>query len=513
MSTTCGDELQLLIRSGWNLIALESSEEDRALGLLRRIAQATERRLITWTLASGLDAGEIDSPLKGRKAKLTDGSSSGSLNEGVIGISTIEEPAVFVILDAHRLLDDPMAIRRLRDRLPQIAARRQVVVLLGPVLHLPVELLREAATVELPLPNEAELLSLFERLHEKQADARSKQDDSRSQILNAAARSALGLTGSEAVRVFRKACAKTRGLNDDAIEEIVREKRRALGRTPALSFHQFDAGLSDVGGLGELKLWLQERRRAFGSEAQSFGLPTPRGLLLLGVQGCGKSLCAKAVAREWHFPLLRLDLAATFSSGTQSPEQAIREAVLVAESLAPAVLWIDEIEKGFAASESDPSASRVFGSFLTWLSEKDSPVFVVATANDVTALPPELLRRGRFDDLFFVDLPTENERAEILSIHLRRRGRDPLQFKLAELADQAVRLSGAELEQVVTAALYAAFAESRDLSEADLENAIHDTVPLYDTYEERIKELRDWAKGRTRPASVDAKMVELFAER
>jgi len=509
MSTACAEELQLLIRSGWVLIALESSEEERALALLRRIAQATERRCITWTLASGLDARDIDAPLEDRKAKA--GRSSGSLNEGVIGISAYEEPAVFAVLDAHRLLDDPMAIRRLRDRIPQIAARRQVVVLLGPVLHLPIELLREAATVQLPLPNEAELLALFERLDEKRAGA--KAEESSAQLLGSAARSALGLTGSEAVRVFRKACAKSRGLNDDAVEEIVREKRRALGRTPALSFHQFDAGLSDVGGLGELKLWLRDRRRAFGGEAQSFGLPTPRGLLLLGVQGCGKSLCAKAVAREWHFPLLRLDLAATFSSATQSPEQAIREAVQVAESLAPAVLWIDEIEKGFAASESDPSASRVFGAFLTWLSEKTSPVFVVATANDVAALPPELLRRGRFDDLFFVDLPTENERAEILAIHLRRRGRDPLQFKLAELALQASRLSGAEIEQAVTAALYGAFAESRELTEADLENAIHDTVPLYDTYEERIKELRDWAKGRARPASIDAKMVELFAER
>jgi SpoVK/Ycf46/Vps4 family AAA+-type ATPase len=509
MSTACAEELQLLIRSGWVLIALESSEEDRALALLRRIAQATERRCISWTLASGLDTRDIDAPPEGRKAKA--GGSSGSLNEGVIGISAYEEPAVFAVLDAHRLLDDPMAIRRLRDRLPQIAARRQVVVLLGPVLHLPIELLREAATVQLPLPNEAELLTLFERLDEKRAGA--KADESSAQLLGSAARSALGLTGSEAVRVFRKACAKSRGLNDDAVEEIVREKRRALGRTPALSFHQFDAGLSDVGGLGELKLWLRDRRRAFGGEAQSFGLPTPRGLLLLGVQGCGKSLCAKAVAREWHFPLLRLDLAATFSSASQSPEQAIREAVQVAESLAPAVLWIDEIEKGFAASESDPSASRVFGAFLTWLSEKSSPVFVVATANDVAALPPELLRRGRFDDLFFVDLPTENERAEILAIHLRRRGRDPLQFKLAELAIVASRLSGAEIEQAVTAALYGAFAESRELTEADLENAIHDTVPLYDTYEERIKELRDWAKGRARPASIDAKMVELFAER
>jgi hypothetical protein len=188
MSTACGEELQLLIRSGWNLIAFETSEEDRALALLRRIAQATERRCITWTLASGLDAREIDSPLKDRQGKLAEGSSSGSLNEGVIGISAYEEPAVFVVLDAHRLLDDPMAIRRLRDRLPQCAARRQVVVLLGPLLHLPVELLREAAIVELPLPNEAELLSLFERLHDQRADAQPKSAHSGKPLLTAAAR-------------------------------------------------------------------------------------------------------------------------------------------------------------------------------------------------------------------------------------------------------------------------------------------------------------------------------------
>jgi hypothetical protein len=513
MSASCSDELQLLIRSGWTLIALETSEEERALAMLRRIAQATERRLLTWTLASGLDLSEIDSSLKQRMARTAGGAGSGSLDEGVIGISAFDQPAIFAILDAHRLVGDPMAIRRLRDRMPELAARRQVVALLGPVLPLPLELKREAAVVELPLPNEAEMLSLFERLDEKRGGRAAEAGEERSRLLHAAVRSALGLTGAEAMRVFRKACARARGLNDAAVAEIVREKKRALGRTPALSFHEFDAGLSDVGGLGELKLWLRDRRRAFGAEARAFGLPTPRGLLLLGVQGCGKSLCAKAVARDWHFPLLRLDLAATFSGEAQSPEQAIREAVQVAESLAPAVLWIDEIEKGFAASEADPSASRVFGSFLTWLSEKRSPVFVVATANDVTALPPELLRRGRFDDLFFVDLPTENERAEILAIHLRRRGRDPLQYRLAELAASAARLSGAELEQAVTAALYTAFAESRELSEADLENAIQDTVPLYDTYEERIKELRAWSKGRARPASVDAKIVELFAER
>ena len=236
----------------------------------------------------------------------------------------------------------------------------------------------------------------------------------------------------------------------------------------------------------------------------------PRGLLLLGVQGCGKSLCAKAVALEWQFPLLRLDLAAVFAGKEQSPEAAIREATAVAESIAPAVLWIDEIEKGFSASSNDPGASRVFGSFLTWLSEKKAPVFVVATANDVTNLPPELLRRGRFDELFFVDLPTAQERMEVLSIHLAKQHRDPMQFSLESIALEAERLSGAELEQVVSAGLYTAFAEQREITDADLLNAVNETVPLYDTYEDSIKELRDWARVRARPASQDPRMADLF---
>jgi AAA+ superfamily predicted ATPase len=489
-------ELQLLIRSGWSLIALESCEEDRALALLERVGQGVERQCLRWTLTSGLRE-SADAP----KSE----TGTGSLDAGLLAIEAHTEPAIFTVLDAHRLLEDSHSTRRLRDLLPKLAARRQVLVLLAPVVLLPVELQRDAAILEMPLPNEGELLALFERLFQQQ------EASDNTSLLHSAVRSALGLTASEALRVFRKACARAGGLNDEAVSDIVREKRRALTRTPALSFHEADAGLDEVGGLGELKSWLRERRRAFSREARDFGLPTPRGLLLLGVQGCGKSLCARAVAREWHFPLLRLDLAATFSSHTQSPEQAIREAAQVAESLAPAVLWIDEIEKGFAVSNTDPTSSRVFGSFLTWLSEKSSSVFVVATANDVVALPPELLRRGRFDELFFVDLPTQSEREEILTIHLRRRGRDPLQFHVADLASQAERLTGAELEQAVTAALYSAFAESRELSETDLETAIHETVPIYDTYEERIKELRDWGIGRTRPASVDAKMVELFA--
>jgi SpoVK/Ycf46/Vps4 family AAA+-type ATPase len=323
-------------------------------------------------------------------------------------------------------------------------------------------------------------------------------------------RAALGLTAGEAVRIFNMACLQAKQLDAEAVRLVVKEKGQALRRTPALTFHEPSGGLERVGGLGELKRWLAERRRAFGEEARSFGLPVPRGLLLLGVQGCGKSLSAKAVAREWHFPLLRLDLAAAFGDPEHSPEVIVRTATQVAESLAPVVLWIDEIEKGFAASGQDPASSRVLGSFLTWLSEKEAPVFVAATANDVLGLPPELLRRGRFDELFFVDLPNALERLEIFAIHLRKAGRDPNHYMIDELAAQSERLSGAEIEQVVSAGLYKAFAEGRELGDADLANAITETVPLYETYEERIKELRDWARHRARSATIDPKLVELF---
>jgi len=485
---SCASELDLLVRSGWRLVALETFEEDRALRVVEQVAKSSGRRLVAWSSASGLS---------------DDGEGAGSLDAGLAAIAERCEPGLFLLLDGHTGLSDPNAVRRLRDLLPKLGKRQQALVLVGPVLHLPLELVREAARLELPLPREEELLGLFARVNQT-----GRSD---TELLGEAARAALGLTTSEAVRVLRKALAVGNGLTHEAVACIVREKRQALRRTPALSFHEAETGLADVGGLGELKRWLQERRRAFGPEARSFGLPVPRGLLLLGVQGCGKSLCAKAVAREWRFPLLRLDLATAFAGGEHSPEATILEATQVAESLAPVVLWIDEIEKGFVASGHDPRASRVFGSFLVWLSEKRSPVFVVATANDVSRLPPELLRRGRFDDLFFVDLPSQEERREIFSIHLARRGRDPLQFPLEELAAEAERLSGAEIEQVVATALYTAFAESRDLGENDLANAIQETVPLYDTYEERIKELRDWARHRARPASIDGRMVDLFS--
>ncbi len=487
MKSEAVEELTLLISSGWRIVAFESFEEERALRILNATAQEAGRSLFTWSLASGMAPG---------------GEGAGSFDAGLKAISAESAPAIFAVLDAHRLLDEPVALRRLRDLLPALTERQQSVVLLGPVLDLPLELQREAARMALPLPRASELSQVFSRIVENADPA----------LLQAAVNAALGLTAIEALRVFRKACAQAGGLVPETVPLVVREKREALRRTPALTFHETAGGLDEVGGLDELKRWLSERRRTFGPEARKFGLPTPRGLLLLGVQGCGKSLCAKAVAREWQFPLLRLDVAAAFGGVEKSPEATMREAVAVAESIAPAVLWIDEIEKGFVTSAADTSSGRVFGAFLTWLAEKEAPVFVVATANDVQSLPPELLRRGRFDELFFVDLPGEQERAEILAIHLNKRGRDPLQFDLEELAAQAARLSGSELEQVVNSALYTAFAAGHDLEWNDLANAINETVPLYDTYEERIKELRNWARECARPATLDEKMVDLFSQ-
>ncbi|MDJ0786736.1 MAG: AAA family ATPase [Myxococcota bacterium] len=494
MSSETLRELSLLLRSGHRLIAVETFEEDRALRLLERVAGSAERKLRRWSVATGLD-GEL----------IADGAGpgQGSLEAGLEAVLELSEPSLVVLLDAHELLADAGVRRRLRDVLGELGRRRQTLVFVGAVVDLPVELEREAGRVVLPLPTPAELSGLFERVG-------SGSEAMAPEALETCVRSALGLTGAEAVRVFRKAWLASEGDATETAAQIVREKERALRRTPALEFHAAETGLEQVGGLSELKRWLRERRRAFGADAQRFGLPAPRGLLLLGVQGCGKSLCAKAVAREWRFPLLRLDLAAAFGDPERSPELTLREATAVAESIAPAVLWIDEIEKGFAAVNAEAGASRTFGSFLTWLAEERAPVFVVATANDVTALPPELLRRGRFDELFFVDLPDPREREEILRVHLRARGRDPDQFPLADLALAAERHSGAEIEQVVAAALWTAFAESRELTEQDLFAAIQDTVPLYETYEERIKELRDWARTRARPASMDVRMGDLF---
>jgi SpoVK/Ycf46/Vps4 family AAA+-type ATPase len=293
-----------------------------------------------------------------------------------------------------------------------------------------------------------------------------------------------------------------------------------------LEFYPADNSMADVGGLEYLKKWLGRRGKAFSSGAAEFGIPSPKGVLLLGAPGCGKSLTAKAVASAWRLPLLRLDLGRIFSGLLGSSEDNMRKAIKVAEGVAPAVLWIDEIEKGLAGNASGQSdggtASRVFGTLLTWMQENTAQVFVVATANRIEILPPELLRRGRFDEIFFVDLPGAATRAEILGIHLKRRRRDPAGFDIESLASMSEGFSGAELEHAVVEGLYFAFDEGRELAAADLERAIRETVPLSVTSAEELRRSREWARRRARPAdapdqkarsSVRAEHIEVDLEK
>jgi SpoVK/Ycf46/Vps4 family AAA+-type ATPase len=317
---------------------------------------------------------------------------------------------------------------------------------------------------------------------------------------------ALGLTLGEAENVLAKILVKHERLSGDLVGEVLFEKQQIIRKSGLLEYYASEETFASVGGLSALKEWLAKRASAFTVEAQAFGLPPPKGLLLLGVQGCGKSLCAKAVANLWQVPLLRFDIGRVFGSLVGSSEENVRRAIAVAESVAPAVLWVDEIDKALAGSQGSAlsdggTTARVFGTFLTWLSEKTSPVFVVATANEIAQLPPELLRKGRLDEIFFVDLPAEAERAEIFTVHLRKRQRDPAAFDLPELARATEGFSGAEIEEIIISALFDAFHARQPLVMDHLREALRQSVPLARTLAEPIQRLRQWSIGRARPAS------------
>jgi SpoVK/Ycf46/Vps4 family AAA+-type ATPase len=360
------------------------------------------------------------------------------------------------------------------------------------------------------LPDHDDLSALLDEvdaeLREFQQIDLSLDPVDRERILQAA----LGLTLSEAENVLAKIIVQKGRLSADDIPEIIAEKKQIVRKSGLLEFCAATETFEQVGGLENLKAWLGKRAAAFSAEARAFGLPAPKGILLLGVQGCGKSLCAKAVSRLWQLPLLRFDMGKMFNSLVGSSEENVRKAIAVAESVAPAVLWVDEIDKAFAGSQASGMAdggttARVFATFLTWLSEKTAPVFVVATANDISQLPPELLRKGRLDEIFFEPLPDLRERAEIFAIHLAKRARHPEAFDLNVLAAASIDFSGAEIEAVVIGALHDAFHERRELAQADLAANVRDTVPLARTMDEPLDRLRQWAKGRARDASAAPK--------
>lgn len=496
------EEIEILIRARYPLISIVSWEEERVLRLLDEIGAKYGKHLMQWTINSGLaryrpGLGGLVEGKKGTK-------------DPILALKEIEvtktEPAIFVLKDFHRFMDEAPVVRGLRDLAHVLRDTYATVVLLGPVARVPPELEKDLTLVDFPLPGRRELEGLFAQIVE---EARGNPDlhiDTSETARTPLLESAIGLTLTEAENVFAKILLRHGRLTADQAPEVYQEKRQIVRKSGLLDYIDTDDSIESVGGLVHLKGWLRKRRRAFDPKARRFGLPVPKGLLLLGVQGCGKSLSAKAVARFWQMPLLRLDMGKLFGGLVGSSEENVRKAIRLAESLSPAILWIDEIDKGFAGLQSSGmsdsgTTARVFGTLLTWLQEKTAPIFVIATANNVEQLPPELMRQGRFDEIFFIDLPDAHERAEVFRIHLEKRRRDPGVYQLPLLARAAEGYSGAEIEQSVVAGLYDAFDAGRDLDQDILLEAVRRTRPLSRIMAEEIERRRLWAQGRTRPAS------------
>ena len=493
------DELDVLIRARYPLIYLVTWEEQRVDGLLASLAEAHGKALYTWSVTQGLCRME-----DGRSAAKAVGPTDPSA--ALAAVEKLAEPALVVFRDFHPYLNDPAVIRRTRELARTLKSTFTTMVLVSPVLNIPVELEKEISVLDVPLPTIEDLLKLLREIVAVVREGKRAVIDLRNEEVEPLLKAALGLTLSEAENAFAKAIAKDQRLDAADIQLVLAEKRQLIRKSGLLEYYATAESFASIGGLQNLKAWLGQRTAAFTERARQFGLPAPKGLLLLGVQGCGKSLTAKAVASQWNLPLLRLDMGRIFSGLVGSSEENMRKAMRIAESIAPAVLWVDELEKSLAGIGSSGTSdsgvtARVFGTFLTWLQEKTAPVFVVATANRIDSLPPELLRKGRFDEIFFIDLPTAIERAQIFTIHLQHFRRNPDGFNVEELARRAEHYSGAEIEQVVVSGLYAAFAEGVELQQQHLLATLSETMPLAVTMREDIAHLREWARTRTRPAS------------
>jgi ATP-dependent 26S proteasome regulatory subunit len=492
-------EIDVLIRARYPILYLLTHEEARLESLLHDLLNKQSKSMFLWTATRGLQ--EYGNPKNASDTvRLNDPS------EILAHIRTTDTEGVFVLKDFHPFLEDPLIVRLLRDVAHELKSHYKNILIMSPQLNLPIELEKDITLIDIPLPDFSELGELFVSVCKVVAEKNRSSVKLNNEHAKSIVRAAQGLTLVEAENVFAKSAVDDSVINKDDVSLILKEKQQIIRKSGILEFYPADLTLSDIGGLANLKHWLNVRGSALTPQAEKYGLQPPKGVLLLGAPGCGKSLTAKAVSNAWQLPLLRLDFGRIFSGLVGSSEENMRRALKVAESIAPAVLWIDEIEKGLAGGaggQSDGGTSgRVFGTFLTWMQEKTANVFVVATANRIDLLPPELLRRGRFDEIFFMDLPSAEVKDEILRIHIKKRSRSPESFNIRQITDVMNGFSGAEIEHCVVEALFMAFYENRDLTTEDVIKAARETIPLSVTYTEELKRLRDWAKNRARPADI-----------
>ncbi len=528
-----GDRLKVLINSSTPIVAVETVEEARVLALVRHTCADLNLPLFEWSIADGLvrsAAPTKDRTEAQRRSKLADfaavltndsmavpvpdTSSMGGpiLNTkepaGVLAhIETMTIDAVFVLKDFHRHLDDAVVVRRLRDVVQYFASSRRALVLTGPAIQMPPELEKEVEYLDFPLPDRKRLGDIVEETFTRLSKSYTLKHNADGEVVDQMAANLCGLTEEEAERAVAQALVTRYALCPEIVTDVLEAKKDILRRTGMLEFVEASLDMNAVGGLENLKRWLAKRRGTFDDAARQYGLEPPRGVIILGVQGCGKSMCARAIAGDWKLPLAKFDTSAIYDKYIGETEKRIQKLFKVAEQLAPVVLWIDELEKVFAGSSPDSASvdagvsARLLGSFLSWMQDRKSPVFVAATCNNVTALPPELMRKGRFDEIFFVDLPNTAERKAIFALHLSRRKLDSKRFDLDRLAQAARGYSGAEIEAAVQSSMYAAYAAKSAITTETVLEELKNTVPLSATRAEDIAQLRDWAVKRAVPAS------------
>jgi ATP-dependent 26S proteasome regulatory subunit len=488
------EALALLVNSRNPIVTVETSEEQRLSALLERVAEELGIPLYVWSVTTGL--GRFGG------AALYN---SDQPEQALTTIASIQGDGIFLLKDFCRYCDNDRISRRLRDLADGFRTARRSIVLLGAAIQLPPELEADAVAFQLGLPSVEELVggvkATLAELNRSQGIATSLDATGVGQL----AKNLAGLSEDEALRVLRQSVLARRRADAGLLDDVLEAKRQAMHTGGLLETIKRDTSFGDVAGLQRLREWIGKRKSALTPEGQRFGLVPPKGVLITGVQGCGKSLAAKAIAGEWGYELARLDAGALYDKFVGESEKRLKKALDVAQKISPVVLWIDEIEKAFASAGSSGDADaglsqRLLATLLTWMQDRESGVFLAATSNNITILPPEMLRKGRFDEIFFVDLPSVASRTALFALHIRKRGRDAPGFDLAKLAGASDGFSGAEIEQVIAAGLYTAFSQKQQLSTEILLAEIQATQPLSVTRAEEITAIRGWAKSRAVPA-------------
>lgn len=513
-----------LLRARFPYIHITTYEERRVIDELTRIVSTQElihtpRNVFTWKSSEGFkdSSGMIQENTQDKMSALN-------------FIRKYDQPALFIILDFHIFCKtcnggvDNNIVRTLRDLVPLLNRSQQPknAIFVAPHFDVPDDLKKEITILDFGLPTYEEIEAKLDSIIETNSGGRLVIDlnekDKESLV-----KAAVGLTLQEAENAFARAMVNDSKLDADDIDIVLKEKSQVIKKSDILEYIDSDVKIDDVGGLENLKKWLVKRDKSWLDSAKKYGLPSPKGVLLTGVPGCGKSLVAKAISSMWHLPLLRFDVSKVFNMYVGNSESNMREAIKMAEAISPCILWIDEIEKGFSGlgtGGDSGTTSRIFGTFLSWMQEKTKPVFVVATANNISGLPPEMMRKGRFDEIFFIDLPTLNERKQIFKVHLESRLKDPSVIgdftmdddTLTHLATLTEGFGGSEIEQIIIMALYDAFSEDRGLKVTDIENAIKNTVPLSVTQSEQIRAIRQWADVRAVTATAPDDMQDYKKE-